>query len=130
MTRFNRLALVAGVFCVVAALPALAADPTVSKSVFATEEGGSSVILLTVSGADHAVYGVTVSDASASLEDIIVPEGWVGIATDDLILFRTLEEPITSGKQVVFRIVTKNAGSTLGVTFRDLQTAVGSKKEV
>lgn len=129
MTRFNRAVLVAGVSCVVAAFPALAADPTVSKSILAADDGGS-VVVLTVEAADKAVYGVTISDASASVEDIIAPEGWVGIATDDTIFFRTLDAPITSGKAVSFRVVTKNSGASLAVTFRDLKTAIGSKKDV
>jgi hypothetical protein len=129
MTRFNRAALVTGVLCVVAALPALAAEPTVSKSILGADNG-SSVLVITFSGADQAVYGVTLTDASASFEDIVVPEGWVGIATDDTILLRTLDTPITSDKSATFRVVTKNANAALSATYRDLKTTIGSKQDI
>jgi hypothetical protein len=111
------------------ALPALAADPSVTKSVLSMEDG-STVLVLRVSAAGKAVYGITVSDGSASVEDIVAPEGWVGIATDDMILFRTVDTPIASGKALSFRIVTKNSQATLGVTFRDKDNTFGSKKDV
>ncbi len=129
MTRFNRTILLAGALCVLMALPALAADPTVTKSVVPTEDG-SPVVVLKVSAAGKAVYGITVSDASASIEDIFAPDGWVGIATDDMIMFRTTDKPIASGKALSFRIVTKNSDAALGVTFRDEKKTFGPKKDV
>ena len=69
MTRFNRAALVTGVLCVVAALPALAADPTVSKGVLAADDG-SSVVVLTVSAADKAVYGKKLGLVHAGLHGV------------------------------------------------------------
>jgi hypothetical protein len=129
MTRFNRTILLVGVLCVLMALPALAADPTVTKRVLSTDDG-SSVVVLRVSASDKAVYGITVSDASASVDDIVAPDGWVGIATDDMIMFRTVDKPISSGKSLSFRIVTKNSQATLGVTFRDKRNNFGSKKDV
>jgi hypothetical protein len=128
MTRFNRTLFLAGVICVLAALPALAADPTVSKSVLA--DGDMDVVILKVSASTRAVYGITITDATASIDDIVAPEGWVGIATDDMIMFRTVDTPIGSGAAALFRIVTKNSGATLSVTFRDLKTAFGSKTDV
>jgi hypothetical protein len=112
------------------ALPALAADPSVTKSVLSTDDGSTVVVVLRVSAADKAVYGITVSDGSASVEDIVAPEGWVGIATDDMVMFRTVDTPIASGKALSFRIVTKNSEATLGVTFRDKKSAFGSKEDV
>ena len=128
MTRFNRTLFLTSILCVLLALPAMAA-PKASKSVL-TSDDGTTVVVLSVSASGKAVYGVTVSDASASVEDIIAPEGWVGIATDDMILFRTVDTPIASGKSMSFRIVTKNADATLGVTFRDKKTTFGSKTDV
>lgn len=129
MTRFNRTFLLAGLLCVLMALPALAADPKVSKSILTTDDG-SSVVVLRVSAADKAVYGVTISDGSASVEDIVAPDGWVGIATDDMVMFRTTDKPIKSGGSVSFRIVTKNSDATLGVTFRDKRNQFGKKTDV
>ena len=130
MTRFNRTILLGGVLCVLMALPALAADPSVTKSVLSTDDGSTVVVVLRVSAASKAVYGITVSDGSASVEDIVAPEGWVGIATDNMVMFRTVDTPIASGKALSFRIVTKNSEATLGVTFRDQKSAFGSKKDV
>ena len=129
MTRFNRTILLTGLICVLMALPALAADPSVSKSVLATQDG-SSVVVLRVSVSDQAVYGINVSDASASVEDVVVPDGWVGIATDDMIMFRTLDNPISLGQSVSFRIVTKNPQASLDVVFRDKKTAIGSRSNI
>ena len=116
MTRFNRSIALAGAICVLLALPALASDPGATKSVLTT--------------ADGSVYGINVSDASASLEDISVPDGWVGIATDDMILLRTLDNPIGAGEAVSFRIVTKNSQAPLGLVFRDKKTAFASKEGI
>jgi len=129
MTRFHRTILLGGVLCVLVALPALAADPKVTKSVLSTEDG-TSVVVLRVSAAEKPVYGITVSDGSASVEDILAPKGWVGIATDDMVMFRTVDTPIASGKALSFRIVTKNSEATLGVTFRDKHNTFGSKTDV
>jgi hypothetical protein len=129
MTRFNRTVFLGGVLCVLMALPALAADPSVTKSVIPNEDG-SPVVVLKVAASGKAVYGITVSDGSASIEDIFAPDGWVGIATDDMIMFRTTDKPIASGKALSFRIVTKNSDATLGVTFRDEKNTFGPKKDV
>ena len=51
MTRFNRTILLGGVLCVLMALPALAADPSVTKSVLSTDDGSTVVVVLTVSAA-------------------------------------------------------------------------------
>ena len=58
MSRLNRTMFLAVALAVVVALPALAADPSVSKSVLASDDG-SAVILLNVSAKGTAVYGVT-----------------------------------------------------------------------
>ena len=128
MTRFNRTLLLAGALCLILALPALAA-PSVTKSVLTTDDG-QTVVVLNVTASGTSVYGVMVSDGTASVEDIVAPEGWVGIATDDMILFRTVDKPIDSGKSVAFRIVTKNASATLGVTFRDKRSTFGARSDV
>jgi hypothetical protein len=121
--------LLIGVLGLSIALPALAADPGVTKNIVTNEEG-ESVVVLTVSAAEKAVFGITVSDASASVEDIIAPDGWVGIATDDMVMFRTMEKPITSGKALTFRIVTTDTEAPLSVTFRDKKRNFGSTKDV
>lgn len=129
MTRFNCSILVATVICALFALPALARDPSVTKSVL-TSEDGSSVVVVSVSAAERAVYGINISDASASLEDIAAPDGWVGIATDGMIMFRTMDNPIDAGKSLSFRIVTKNSQAPLGFVFRDKKTAFAAKQGI
>lgn len=127
MTR-STLLVAALLFALIVA-PAMAADPAVTKSVLG-EADGASVVLLRVTAKDRAVYGVTITDASASVEDIIAPEGWIGISSGDRVLFRTTDTPIKTGRTVSFRIVTTNGQADLGVTFRGEKTAFGSKKTI
>jgi hypothetical protein len=71
-----------------AALPVLAAGPSVSKRVMG-EGGGEAVVLVRVIASDQDVYGVTIKDASASITDIAAPKGWVGISSGRDVIFRT-----------------------------------------
>ena len=90
------LAIAAVAFVTVAlASPVLAQAPSVSKRVVV--EDNETIVMLSVSAADRSVYGIYVEDATASIRDIKVPKGWVGISSGNVILFRTLEEPITFG---------------------------------
>ena len=108
-------------------LAAAADDPVVSKrALMETDEG--TVIVLTVSGSDRAVYGMTITDASASIEDIVAPDGWAGVAGEDKVVFRTVDKPVTSGSSVAFRIVTRNAAATYEIVFSDAKTRFGAKK--
>ncbi|MDH3217144.1 MAG: hypothetical protein OEN01_12800 [Candidatus Krumholzibacteria bacterium] len=129
MTRFNRTVLLAGSLCVLVALSALAQGPSVTKSVLGSDDG-SSVVLVRVTARDQAVYGVTITDATGSVEDIVAPEGWAGITSGDLVLFRTVDTPIPSGRSLSFRIVTTNAQADMGISFRGKKSAFGSSKKI
>lgn len=106
------------------AAPATAADPQASKRVM-TDADGSSVVLVNVVATSREIYAISINDASSSIEDIVAPNGWVGISSGDRVLFRTGDSPITPGKSVTFRIVTKNSNASLGIVFSDAKTAFG-----
>lgn len=108
-------------------LPASAAGPVVKKSVLAGDDG-SAVILLRVSAGSTSIYGVTVEDATGSIEDVIAPKGWVSISDGSKVLFRTGSKPIKGGATTSFRIVTKNKDAGLRVRFKDAKTQVGPEK--
>ena len=129
MTRFTTILLLIGAFSLLVSAPAMAADPSVSKTVLTTE-GADAVVILSVTARGRAVYGLTVVDASESVSDIVAPKGWVGIASGDLVTFRTFENPIASGSSMAFRIVTKNPQARMSVTFRDAKSAFGGKKNL
>jgi len=129
MTRFNRTIILVLALSMLVALPALAADPAVSKRVL-TDSDGMTVIVLTVSAKDQNVYGITVDDASASIEDVVAPNGWAAVTSGDKVSFRTVDSPIAAGKSQAFRIVTKNASGSLGVQFRDEKSMFGTKKSI
>jgi hypothetical protein len=109
------------------ALPVLAAGPTASKSVLG-EDGGKAVVLIRVSAANQDIYGVTIKDASGSIEDIVAPKGWVGISSGRDVIFRTDEKPIKAGASLSFRLYTRNADGELSVSFRDARSLVGQSK--
>ncbi|MFQ5511696.1 MAG: hypothetical protein ACE5EO_07595 [Candidatus Krumholzibacteriia bacterium] len=129
MTRLNQIILLFAALAVMASVPALAADPSVSKTVL-TNQGEAAVVILNVTARGRAVYGVTIVDATESVDDIVAPKGWVGIASGERVTFRTLENPIASGSSLAFRVVTRNAETGLAVTFRDSKSAFGSKKSL
>ena len=109
--------------CVLIATPVLSAEPVVSKSIFA-ESGAETVLLVKISGADKAIFGINLADDSGSITDIYAPKGWVGISTGDEVMFRTGDKPIAKGSTVTFRIVTTNKAAPLGVTFRDRDSSI------
>jgi hypothetical protein len=108
---------------------ALAAEPVVSKTVL-TGDDGISVVLLNVRASDRTIYGITVSDESGSIEDIVAPKGWVAISSDSEAAFRTGDAPIAGGKTAAFRILTRNTGASLVVRFRDAKSHFGPKKTI
>lgn len=118
MTRFALSTLLVLALGTILALPASAAEPQVSKRVLA-DAGGTSVVLLNVTASGRDIYGISISDASGSIEDIVSPNGWAGVTSGDRVVFRTSDTPIGSGKTVTFRIVTKNKDAGLTLLFRD-----------
>ena len=129
MTRFSKIILLIAAVSLITSAPAMAADPDVSKTVL-TSEGGVAVVILSVKARGRSVYGVTITDATESIDDIVAPSGWVGIASGDRVTFRTVDTPIASGASLAFRLVTKNAQAGLSVTFRDAKSPFGSKKSL
>ncbi|MBI4719638.1 MAG: hypothetical protein HY770_00035 [Chitinivibrionia bacterium] len=119
------------VILLLAFIPAasMASGPSVQKSVLAGENG-ASVILITVSAGNTAIYGVTIEDQSASIEDIVAPKGWSSVASDEKAVFRTGNSPIQSGGSVSFRIVTTNENGALTLIFKDAKTQIGGKKTI
>jgi F420-0:gamma-glutamyl ligase-like protein len=128
MTRFSKIILLIAAVSLMATAPAMAADPDVSKTVLTSE--GDAVVILSVTARGRSVYGVTITDATESIDDIVAPNGWVGIASGDRVTFRTVDTPIASGGSLAFRLVTKNAQAGLSVTFRDAKSPFGSKKSL
>lgn len=122
--RFTLTMLVLVTLGMTLAAPATAADPQASKRVM-TDADGSSVVLVNVVATSREIYAISINDASSSIEDIVAPNGWVGISSGDRVLFRTGDSPITPGKSVTFRIVTKNSNASLGIVFSDAKTAFG-----
>lgn len=122
--RFTLTMLVLVTLGMTLAAPATAADPQASKRVM-TDADGSSVVLVNVVATSREIYAISINDASSSIEDIVAPNGWVGISSGDRVLFRTGDSPITPGKSVTFRIVTKNSTASLGIVFSDAKTAFG-----
>ena len=122
--RFTLTMLVLVTLGMTLAAPATAADPQASKRVM-TDADGSSVVLVNVVATSREIYAISINDASSSIEDIVAPNGWVGISSGDRALFRTGDSPITPGKSVTFRIVTKKSNASLGSVFSDAKTAFG-----
>jgi len=105
-----------------------AAGPKVSKTIVSTD--GSSVVLLRVTAGSSSIYGVSISDPSGSIVDVVGPKGWVALATDSEVYCRTIDSPIKKGQSLTFRIVTTNPGAKLSVDFRDAKTKIGSRKAI
>lgn len=120
------IALVALIGAALAA-PALAADPTASKSLLG-EDGGKAVVVVNVTARSQDVYGVTIKDASGSIADIIAPKGWVGISSGRDVIFRTGNSPIKAGSSMSFRLYTSNEDAELTVSFRDQKSLIGASK--
>lgn len=110
---------------VLLALPVLAAGPRATKSVQGGEDG-TTVLLIRVTAANHALYGVTIKDASGSVKDIVAPKGWVGISSGTDVIFRTGEKPIRAGSSLTFRLHTTNEDGSLSISFKDETSPVGS----
>jgi hypothetical protein len=126
MTRISLTITILVAMVVMAAVPAMAADPVVSKKVL-TEADGTSVVIISISAKDRAIYGITVKDASGSIEDIVAPNGWAALSAGDVASFRTVDTPIASGKSLAFRVVTTNKDADFGITFRDAKSSFGNK---
>jgi hypothetical protein len=108
-------------------VPALAAGPSATKSVLG-DDGSKAVVVVRVTAASSALYGVTIKDASGSIADIVAPKGWVGISSGRDVIFRTGDSPIKAGASASFRLVTSNEDGELTVSFRDKDTPVGQSK--
>lgn len=129
MTRFHLATLLALALCVALAMPALAADPIVTKRVVTNETGGS-VIILSVFGTGRDVYGMTITCRGSEIDDIFAPYGWAGVCGGDKAVFATGDEPVSSGQSMNFRIVTTDRRADVDVTFRDLKSQIGERQRL
>jgi hypothetical protein len=108
---------------VVAVVPAwAAAAPTATKAVKA-ESDGVTTLAVTVSS-DEEVYAVTIS--GASIDDIRAPKGWVGVASGNHVVFMTGENPVKSGSDLAFKILTTEPSAALKVSFRGKEDPIGT----
>jgi hypothetical protein len=126
MTRSTLFVLLACVFAAFLVVPAIAADPVVKKSVI-TEDEGTTALKISVSAANKPIYGITITDDTGSITNIVVPKGWVGISSGDRVILRS-GDPISSGETVAFRILTTNKSAPLGITFRDVKSPIHSRQ--
>jgi hypothetical protein len=94
--------------------PALlfAQEPSLSRSHYEAEPG-LSVMTLTLSAGGQAVYGIIIEVPGGGVEDLAVPDGWSGVASDDHILFHSFEKPIASGRSLSFKVLTRKPESAL-----------------
>ena len=105
----------------VSAAPAWAAGPSAKKAVKA-ESDGVTTLAVTVSS-DEDVYAVIIS--GAAIDDVRAPKGWVGVASGNHVMFLTDENPVTSGKTTLFKILTTEPTASLKVSFRGKEDPVG-----
>ena len=110
-------------------LPVFSANPNVTKSVVASDDA-TAVIVVRVTSSGQSIYGITITDDSASIEDIVSPKGWSGLASDGHIVFATVDHPITSGSSKLFRIVSTNANAAFSVSLRDANRLLVVKKDI
>jgi hypothetical protein len=120
--------IVLAVLVALAAVPASAAEPVVTKRVLAEDEG-TAVLALEVRAADQAIYAVILADESASVADVVAPKGWAGISSGDRVVFATADTPVKAGDKVVFTMVTTNKSAPLAVTFRDVKRVMVHGKQ-
>ena len=111
-------------------VPAIAASPTASKQV-TTDDKGKTVVLVRVSAADLNVYGVDITDATGSIENVEAPKGWLGITDGGRLIFRTGNQPIKAGSTLTFRVYSSNTDANLKVEFRNQKLAtVGQSRSI
>lgn len=127
MTRLREGLVLTMALLVLVVLPALAADPAVSRKV-ETDENGVTMVVLRVQAGSRPIYGMTVDEVSGSISNLYAPKGWVGISSGEHVLFRTLEAPIKSGKSASFKIVMPDTQAPLSLSFRDEKVFFGEKE--
>jgi hypothetical protein len=129
MSRFAFTVIMIIALATVIAAPVSAAEPVLVKRVV-TEDDGTAVVVVDIRAADRAIYGVTITDASGSITDIIAPKGWAGISSGDRVVFMTTDTPVAAGKSVAFKMVTTDKSARLNVTFRDAQNMIHVKQTI
>jgi hypothetical protein len=129
MFRILSALVLAAALAGIVAGPALSAEPVVSKRVM-TEDDGTAVLIVEVQAATQAIYGITVTDASSSVTDIVAPKGWAGISSGDRVVLSTVDKPVEAGGSVVFRLVTTNKEAPLRFTFRDAKSLIHSGQTI
>ncbi|NIM19820.1 MAG: hypothetical protein GTO51_06205 [Candidatus Latescibacteria bacterium] len=129
MKRFAVALLACAFVAASLASPVLAAGPSVSKSVLGSDDE-IAVIVVRIAASDRDIYGITIEDESGSIEDIVSPIGWSGVAGSELVAFGTVDRPIKAGSAKSFRIVTTNKDASFTIRFRDKNSRFGTKKTI
>ena len=129
MKRFTAVILATIVLLVLSSICVIAAGPQVSKRVLAGDED-VTVYVLKVSASGSDIYGLTIEESSGSVEDIVSPKGWSGIAAGDYVSFKTVDKPIKSGSSMMFRIIAGSSDATFTIKFQDKDSRIGAKKSI
>ncbi len=129
MKKLGTALVVCAIAGVLMGLPVFSASPNVSKSVLVSDDG-SSVIVVRVTASGQSIYGITITDNSGSVQDIVSPKGWSGVASEGQIVFATVDQPIAAGSSKSFHIVTTNANAGLSIIFRDENRLLMAKKDI
>jgi hypothetical protein len=129
MKKFCTALVIGAVAGLLLSLPVFSAGPTVTKSVVAADDA-SSVVVVRVTASGSSIYSITITDDSGSIEDIVSPKGWSGVASEGQIVFATVDHPIASGSSKSFRIVTTNANAGLSVRLCDADRLPMANKDI
>jgi hypothetical protein len=129
MKRCTAVILAAILLLTLSTIYVTAAGPKVSKSVLGSDED-ITVYVLRVSASGDDIYGLIISESSGSVEDIVSPSGWSGIAAGDYVSFNTYDKPIKSGSSKTFRIIATSKDATFTIKFRDKDSRIGDVKNI
>jgi hypothetical protein len=129
MNRLTTVLLAAVLLIALSTTFVAAAGPSVSKNIIAGDED-ITVYVLRVSASGGDIYGITIEESSGSIDDIVSPSGWSGIAAEDFITFNTFDKPIKSGSSKTFRVIATSSDASFTVKFHDKTNPIGSQKNI
>ncbi|MFH1755230.1 MAG: hypothetical protein ABIA59_05955 [Candidatus Latescibacterota bacterium] len=129
MKKLTVVLVIGAVIGVLAGLPVFSANPNISKSVLISDDA-TSVIVVRVTSSGESIYGISITDDSGSIMDIVSPKGWSGVASDGHIVFATVDQPINPGSSKSFRIVTSNVNASYSVRLRDANRLLVAKQNI
>lgn len=129
MKRFTAVLLATVLLLALSTIYVTAAGPRVSKSVLASDED-VTIYVLRVAASGSDIYGLTIEESSGSVEDIVSPSGWSGIAAGDYVAFNTYDKPIKSGSSKMFRIIATAKDANFTIKFHDKNSLIGSQNNI